>query len=184
MSNLQTFSFAITQADIAPYNGGAAVSTWTNIPTPAEGTAEYTVQKVEVADGEGKLVQVWFHTQRCKVTLRIKKFAFHIFEMLSGSPVSSAQGTDKMYFGRDEEINPPVVRLRLQQKAIDQNGNTGYFETIIFQARGMLPPITMREVTASDYTCTFDGLESTVDEAGATIPSAMLSVRALKTSLA
>lgn len=181
MSTLQTYSFAITQADVGPYSAGAV--TWTNIPVVGEGTVEYTIQRAEVQDGEGKILNVWFHSQRAKVTLRMKRFAFRILEIITGSPVSSAQGTDMIYFGRDEELSAPWVRLRLQQKAVDTAGTEGYFEVIIFKAQGTLPAITMRETTAGDYTVTFDALLSSVDAAGNTIPDALFAVKALKSSL-
>lgn len=185
MSNLKTYTFAITQADVASGGDTAVAASWVNIPIVAEGTIEYTVQKVEVADGEGKLQINWFHTQRAKVTLRMKQYAFRILEMVTNSPVSSAQGTDAMYFGRDEEITPPYVRLRLQQKAVDaSSGARGYFEVIVFKAQGTLPTLTMKEVSPGEYTVMFDCLQATYDDSGNAIPSAMLKVKALKSSLA
>lgn len=185
MSTLTTYNFAITQADIALYADGAAVSTWTNLPVVAESNVEYTMTPADIADGEGKIQHRFFHSQRARITIRMKTWGFRIMELLSGSPVSSAQGTDEIYFGRDEELNPPAVRLRLQCKAVDTGATstTGYYEIMIFKAQGFLPPLSMRETTAGEFTITFEGLLATKDTAGNTIPAAMGRVKALKTAL-
>lgn len=115
-------TFAVSSVDVAPYNNGAAVTTWTNIPVVAESTVEYTKQKAEVPDGEGNLIHIWRHSTRARMNLRMKRFAFRVIELISGSPVSSAQGTDQIYAGTSGEVNPPYVRLRAYAQAIDASG--------------------------------------------------------------
>lgn len=185
MSTLSAYTFAISQADVSANGDTVTTASWVNIPIIGEGTVEYTMQKAEVADGEGKLQIIWRHGQRAKVTLRMKRFAFRILELISGSPVSSAQGTDIIQFGTSAEVSPPFVRLRLQQKAIDASNNSGYMEVIVYKAQGMLPTMTMRETTPGEYTVEFDALAATYNESGAVVSgNPYFKATALKSSLA
>lgn len=184
MSTLSVYTFAIAQADISANGDTVNAASWVNIPIIGEGTVEYTMQKAEVSDGEGRLQIIWRHTQRAKVTLRMKRFAYRVLEMISGSPVSSAQGTDQIRFGTTAEITPPFVRLRLQQRAVDSSNTAGYLEVIIYKAQGMLPSMTMREVTPGEYTVEFDALAATYNENGAVVEgSPYFRVKSLKSSL-
>lgn len=185
MSTLSVYTFAISQADVSANGDTVNAASWVNIPIIGEGTVEYTLQKAEVADGEGKLQIIWRHGQRAKVTLRMKRFAFRILEMISGSPVSSAQGTDQIEFGTVNEISPPFVRLRLQQKAVDSSNTEGYLQVVIYKAQGTMPSMTMRETTPGEYTVEFDALAATYNESGATLEgNPYFKVTALKSSLA
>ncbi len=185
MAETNVYTFAVNKVEIASYNNGAAPTSWTNIPVIAESTAEYTRGNADVSDAEGNLLNIWYHSQRARVTLRVKLFAFRVIEIATGSPVSSAQGADKMDIGVDAELNPPNVRLRLQQKAVDYTtGTTGYFEVVIYKARGALGPLTMRETTPGEYTIEFNALKSTKDEQGNTLPGngALFHARGLYTT--
>jgi hypothetical protein len=183
MSNLAVLTFAVSSVDVAAYNNGGAVTTWYNLPVVAESTVEYTKQKSEVPDGEGNLIHIWRHSPRARMNLRMKRFAFRILELVTGSPVSSAQGADMIYAGTSVEVNPPYVRLRAYAQAIDQNGTTGYLKVTIFKAQGVMPGVTMRETTPGEFQIEFDALLSSTDENGNTLGSnAYYKVEALKSN--
>lgn len=183
MSNLAVFTFAVSSVDVAPYVSGQAVSTWTNIPVVAESTVEYTKQAAEISDGEGYLRHIFRHSTRARMNLRMKRFAFRALELITGSPVSSAQGADMIYAGTSVETNPPYVRLRAYAQAVDASGNTGYIKVTIFKAQGTMPGVTMRETTPGEFSITFDALLSSDNEAGQTLASdAYYKVEALKST--
>lgn len=98
------------------------MTTWTNIPVVAESTVEYSKEKAEIADGEGNLIHIFRHSRRARMNLRMKRFAFRILELVTGSPVSSAQGADMIYAGTASEVNAPYVRLRAYAQAVDASG--------------------------------------------------------------
>ncbi len=173
MAQTKLYTFAITKAEISANADSATPAVWTLIPITAEGTVEYTIQKAEVADGEGALQITWRHTQRARITLRTKLMLFRILEMISGNPVSSVGANgDRIEFGNENEISPPFVRLRLQQKAVNYDTNAeGYVEAIVYKAQGELPSFTMREVTPGEYTVMFDALKALFDDTGAALPA-------------
>lgn len=170
MSNQAVYTFGVNKVDVAPYNSGAAVTTWTNIPVVQDSNVAYTLAKAEVTDGEGYLQAQWFHTQRAKVTLTMSRFHFRALELMSGSPVSSYSGADAIQYGVNAELNPPYFRLRIQQKAIDAINNTAaYFEVILYKCVGVLPPLGAKAVTPTTYQVELDALLSTKDELGNTL---------------
>ena len=144
MSLVKATTFAIVKAEISLNGGTSTPASWTNIPLAADGTVNYTQSKSEVTDGEGNIHQTWRHSQRANVMLRTKVAFPRLMEMISGSPVSSANGADLIYFGRTEELSPNRVRLRLQCRAVDHDTKAeGFAEAIVFDAQGGMAPFSM-----------------------------------------
>jgi len=164
-------SFAVKKAYVAPYAAGAAV--WVEFPLVADGTLTATIQEAEVRDGEGNLNHTWFHTPDGTVTLRGKQTALRILELVTGNGVSSISGAERMYFGTDEELTPPLVRLKMVATAIDGSDTEGYIIVIAYKARGRFPSIGMAETTPGEISIEFRLQKSTLDDQGNTILSAM-----------
>lgn len=183
MANTKLLTFAVFKAYVSANADSSTAASWLEIPLTAESTTEYTLQEAEVANGEGKLFWTWFFGQRATTRLRMKQFAFAVLERITGSPVSSAQGADQMKFGVEEEISPPVVRLKVIVRAVDTSNNTGgYFHITIFKAQGRLPTLNARETTPGEFEVMFKALAATYDENGASIPESYLRVDGLKST--
>ena len=182
MSLLNVKTFAIKRAYISANADSSTPAAWTEIPLTQEGTVEYSTQKSELQDGEGKLIHTWRYGQRARVMLRMSVFAFNILERITGSPVSSASGVDQISGGVEEEISPNLVRLKLVQRAVDNSGNEGELHVYIHKAQGEMPTVTMRQTTQGEFTINFDALSASFNELGAAIPSSYFRVDALKSA--
>lgn len=180
MSNLKIFTFGVNKAWVSANGDTNTPASWVEVPIVSDSTIDYTIQTAEVSDGEGFLQMQWKHTQRAKVTLKMKQLGFNILERMTGSPVSSSQGTDQIYFGRQEEITPPFTRLKLVQRAIDSNTNRGYAHVTIFKAQGELPTLMMQATTPGEFTVNFQCLAANYDENGNSIPTAYFRLDAVK----
>lgn len=184
MSLVKANTFAITKAEISAGGGTNAAPSWVEIPLTRTGTVEYTKSTADVTDGEGNLFHQWFHSMRAKVMLSTKIAFPRMMELISGSPVSSAQGADLIYFGRDEELDANKVRLRLQCKARNYDtGTEGYAEAIVFSAQGGLASFSMQETTPGEFSFEFTGLKSSFDANGNAIPAAYGSFAMVKSTL-
>ena len=174
-------SFAIRKAYIGAYAAAVAV-TWTEFPLAADGTLTATIQEAEVRDGEGSLEHTWFHTQDGTVTLRGKETALRILEIVTGNAVSSVSGAERMYFGTDAELTPPLVRLKMVAVAVDGDDVDGFLIVVAYKARGRFPSIGMAETTPGEITIEFRLQKSEVDDQANTIPSAMGHLEAVPSS--
>lgn len=174
-------SFAIKKAWIGAYAAAQAVS-WTEFPLAADGTLTATIQEAEVRDGEGNLDHTWFHTPDGMVTLRGKETSLRILEIVTGNAVSSVSGAEKMYFGTDAELTPPLVRLKMVAAAIDGDDTEGYLIVVAYKARGKFPSIGMAETTPGEIAIEFKLQKSTVDDQANSIPSAMGHLVAVPTT--
>jgi hypothetical protein len=183
MSNVKALTFAIYKAEISANGGTSTPASWVEIPLTRQGTVEYSKSNAEVTDGEGSLFHIWYHSMRARVNLTTKLAFPRLMEMISGSPVSSAQGTDLIYFGREEELDPNKVRLRLHCKARDiDTASEGYAESIVFSAQGGLASFQMAETTPGEYAFEFTSLKSTYDANGNVVPSCYGSFRMVKST--
>uniref|UniRef100_A0A6M3XEV7 Tail protein n=1 Tax=viral metagenome TaxID=1070528 RepID=A0A6M3XEV7_9ZZZZ len=166
-------SFAIHKAYVAAYSASVA-ATWTEFPIVADGTLTLTVQEADVRDGEGSLDYTWYHTQDGMVTLRGKEASLRVLEMITGNDaVTSMAGKEKMYFGTDEELTPPLLRLKMVAKAVDEDDTEGYIIVIAYKARGRFPTINMSETTPGEISIEFRLLKSTVDDQAITVTSCL-----------
>jgi hypothetical protein len=76
-----------------------------------------------------------------------------VLELISGNPVSSSDGYDKIEFGRDEEVTPPICRIRLYCKAVDDAGTTeGTMRVYLYAVQFGFPSIGMAETTPGEIT--------------------------------
>ena len=167
---IQVQTFSVYSGEIAAWNSGGAAS-WVTIPMVAEGSLELTMGEAQVTDGEGRINFQWYHSQRATVRLRVKQYFMRILEMISGNAVSSAAGAERLEFGTDAELTPPIVRLRLKARARDvTTEGTGYFHIIAYKAKGSISAPPMSETTPGEMTYTFTLLKSLKDAAGATLP--------------
>lgn len=184
MSLVKATTFAIVKAEISLNGNTNTPATWTEIPLAADGTINYTMSKSEVTDGEGNLFQTWRHSPRATVALRTKVAFPRLMEMISSSPVSSAQSADLIYFGRTEELDPNNVRLRLQCRAKNYDtGADGYAEAIVFNAQGGMAPFSMGETKQGEFAFEFDSNKSSYDASGNSIPAAYGSFHVIKSTL-
>lgn len=171
MANTNILTFGIYRAYVSANADSSTPASWLEVPLAKEAGVEYSVQEAEVTNGEGKLYYQWFHTQRGMIRLRIPVYAFAVFERITGSPVSSAQSADTQYFGREEEISPNLVRLKIIVRAANKDTNTeGYFHITVFKAQGRMPSVNARDVTPGEFEIQFKALAATYDENGASIP--------------
>lgn len=178
---VQYKSFAIYKAYIAAYSSAVAAS-WTEFPLVADGTLTLGIAEAEVRDGEGRLDHTWFHTQDGTVELRGKETSLWVLETVTGNATSSVSGGEQLYFGTNEELTPPLVRLKMVAKAVDDDDTEGYLVVVAFKARGRFPTIGMSETTPGEISITFKLQSSTIDDRANTIPVAFGRVVAAPTA--
>lgn len=183
MANTNILTFAIHKAYVSANADSSTPASWLELPLVKESTIEYSTQEAEVTNGEGKLFYQWFFGQRALARIRIPVYAFAVFERITGSPVSSAQGADMQYFGREEEISPSPVRLKVIVRAVNKDTNVeGYFHITVFKAQGRMPTVTARETTPGEFEIQFKALAATYDENGASIPESYGKYSGLQTT--
>ena len=170
----QWISFAVKQAWMSAWSAGVAAS-WTEIELARDSTVNIGITEAEVADGEGKLIHVFFHTQRCEGTLMCGKTALRALELATGNATSSVSGGEFIYMGTDEEITPPYCRFKFAATAIDDtDAEEGYVLLYVLKAQARLEAVGFAETTPGEFSLAFKGLRGTTDEAGNTIPEAIL----------
>lgn len=174
-------SFAITKAYVAAYSTSQAAS-WTEFPLVADGTLTQGIAEAEVRDGEGNLDHTWFHTQDGTVTLRGKESSLRVLEIVTGNATSSVSGGEQIYFGTDGELTPPLVRLKMVAKAIDQDDTAGYFVVVAFKARGRFPSLGMAETTPGEVSIDFKLQKSVYDDRANAVESSFGRMVAVPTS--
>lgn len=174
-------SFAITKAYVAAYSTSVAAS-WTEFPLAADGTLTQSIAEAEVRDGEGVLDHTWFHTQTATVTLRGKETSLRVLEIVTGNATSSVSGGEQLYFGTNDELTPPLVRLKMVAKAIDQDDTEGYFVVIAFKARGRFPSLGLAETTPGEVSIDFTLQQSAYDDRANSIPAAFGRMVAVPTT--
>jgi len=162
-------SFGINDAWVSAYTAGEAAS-WVQMPIVAGSTLDIARTAAEIRDGEGYLQKVWFHTLTATVTIRAKKWAMRVLELISGNPVSSASGVDKIEFGRDEELNPPYVSFKLKVTAEDNSGTSGYMYVYCYKVQCGFPSVGMEETTPSEVTIEGNCLRGYYDSEGNQFP--------------
>ncbi len=144
------------------------------------------IAKADVLDGEGDINYVWRHSARCTVQLRAAKQSMRILEVVSGNTVSSAAGVERIYFGTDGELTPPVVVLDLVAVATDSEAATPtrvYQQIVLFKCQVKFPDLQNRHVAPGEIVIDFDAYKSLKDENGSVIPSAVGQLRSGSTSL-
>lgn len=158
------YSFAIDQAWVAAYSTSVA-ATWTELPVTSNSTIDMAVTRAEVRDGEGNLMHTWFHTQTATISLTMRQWGMRVLELISGNPVSSSDGYDKIDFGRDEEITPPRCRIRAYCRAVDDTGVTeGAMRVYLYAVQFGFPSIGMAETTPGEITLEGSCLHVNYDE--------------------
>ena len=171
---LEYKSFAIHQAWVSAYT--VATASWIEFPLAAEGTLTLGISKAEVRDGEGSLDYVWHHTQTAAVRLRGKQTSLRILEMITGNASSSVAGGEQLYFGTDEELTPPLVRLKLIARAawtnVSNEDTEGVFIVYVFKAKGGFPTLTLAETTPGEVAIDLDCMKSALNDLGVAVSEA------------
>jgi len=163
-ATIQWYSFAVDQAHIAAYSTSVA-ATWTELPVVSGSTVDMAVTRADVRDGVGDIQHTWFHTRTATVTLTMRRWAMRVLELISGNPVSSSDGYDRILLGTSAEITPPKCRLRLRCQAVDENGeNEGYMYVYLYAVQFGFPSIGMAETTPGEVTLEGSCLLTTYNE--------------------
>lgn len=163
--------FAIKEAWVAQFSATVA-ATWETVPVIAGSTLDLAIAEAPVRDGEGRLQHTWYHTQDATLTLIMREWSMRVLELVSGNPVSSASGMDKIEFGREEELTPPLLRFKLKCRAVSQDGTTsGYLYVYCYKVACSFPTIGMEETAPHEMTITGKCLHTVYDELAAALPT-------------
>ncbi len=165
-------TFAIKDAWLGAYSGGGAVVTWVEFPLVTDGTLELSMEEANMLDGRGRLQATWKHSPTGRVTLRGGEGSMQVFEMITGTGVSSYSYVDSIQFGTETQLTPPAVRLKLRADIKDSADAKGLQYVYCYKAIGQFPSIGMAQTTPGVVEIPFTLNSDTKDHMGNTVASA------------
>jgi hypothetical protein len=95
-------------------------------------------------------------------------------ERISGNIASSVAGQERVIFGAERELTPPLVRLKLVCVTIDPDAaspSRKYQQVILYKCQTKFPDIQFRASAPGEVPFEFDAYKSTVNELGGTCES-------------
>ncbi len=101
--------------------------------------------------------------------------------MLSGNIASSVAGIERVIFGAERELTPPLLRLKLTCVAIDADAavpTRTYQQVILFKTQAKFPDIQFKAASPGAVPLEFDAYKSVVNHNGTACESAFGQIEA------
>jgi hypothetical protein len=117
----------------------ATTPVWKDIPLVESAMFKLDVKEAELW-GDDRYAGTFYHSVQGKLSVKSNMIALDVFELITGTPVdTSVPGTEKMYFGTDEETLPPrlIVRGIIPTRNLD--GTVGTLTVYFFNTEVKTP---------------------------------------------
>lgn len=145
---------------------------WIDIPSVEAAAFKLNVEEVEQY-GDDRYQGTFYHSQKGTITVKGNKLSMRVFELLTGTSVTSSGATESMYFGTEKELIPPRVMVRAIVPLRLEDGTPSemtiyWFNADVKTSWDSIPGGERAKL--AEVSLMFNSYASTKDERGNTIP--------------
>lgn len=148
---------------------------WIDVPSVESAAFKLNVEQVEQF-GDDRYQGTFYHSQKGTITVKGNKLSMRVFEMLTGTTVTSDAGMENLYFGTENELIPPRVMVRGIVPVRYEDGTTGQMTIYWFNCdcTTVFDSIPGGErAKLAEVNLTFNSYVSTTDERGNALPASV-----------